>query len=417
MAQVVLDNIFKSFPKGQEAKTQVLDATVGDSPQAVLRRIHLTVNDGEFMVLVGLSGCGKSTLLRLIAGLEELTAGNIWVGDTLVNHLPPKARDIAMVFQNYALYPHMTVYDNIAFGLRRFSTPERSHSGIPPWAESSLFGLTRSLPRPPRYRPQQERSIEQRVLKVAKLLQIEGLLERLPKQLSGGQKQRVALGRAIARNPQVFLMDEPLSNLDAKLRAETRAQIVNLQRQLGITTIYVTHDQVEAMTMGDRIAVMNEVQIQQIAPPLELYNHPANLFVAQFIGSPPMNFLPVSFTPPLLITHPSFRFSLPPHWESVLHSYGSNSLILGVRPEHLSVGVPATKNLPVQVERLEALGNETFITVRLVEERPGNSPLLQARVAPDTSVSLGEQLWLSLTTDKIHLFDPKTQMAIAPSRA
>lgn len=419
MAQVVLENIYKSYPKGQETKIQVSDGqNLGNAevPQAVLRRINLTVDDGEFMVLVGPSGCGKSTLLRLIAGLEELTAGNIWVGDTQVNHLPPKARDIAMVFQNYALYPHMTVYDNIAFGLRRFSREQESatqtSSSLPNWTENAVVSLTRSLPKPLRYRSEREKAIEQRVYTVAKLLQIEGLLNRLPKQLSGGQRQRVALGRAIARNPQVFLMDEPLSNLDAKLRAETRAQIVNLQRQLGITTIYVTHDQVEAMTMGDRIAVMCDGQIQQIAPPLELYNHPANVFVAQFIGSPPMNFLPVSFTPPLLITHPSFRFSLPPVWESVLHNYGNRSLLLGIRPEHLSVGLPATKNLPVQVERVEALGNETFIAVRFVDDGADNPSILQARIAPDTPVRLGESLWLSLAMDKIHLFDPQTQMAI-----
>jgi multiple sugar transport system ATP-binding protein len=236
----------------------------------VLRRINLTVKDGEFMVLVGPSGCGKSTLLRLIAGLEAATGGNIWVGDRLVNALPPKQRDVAMVFQSYALYPHMTVYENLAFGLRRMqggnvsgqfgadnskgTIQTATREGFAVAFKNLLGSLTRLLPKGWQYESEQERAIAQRVNTIAEMLQIEGLLDRLPKQLSGGQKQRVALGRAMARNPQVFLMDEPLSNLDAKLRTETRTQIVDLQRKLGITTIYVTHDQTEAMTMGDRIA-------------------------------------------------------------------------------------------------------------------------------------------------------------------
>ncbi|MBD2022417.1 ABC transporter ATP-binding protein, partial [Leptolyngbya sp. FACHB-36] len=227
---------------------------------------------------------------------------------------------------------------------------------------------------------------------------------------SGGQKQRVALGRAMARNPQVFLMDEPLSNLDAKLRAETRSQIVKLQRQLGTTTIYVTHDQTEAMTMGDRIAVMNAGQIQQIASPLELYSRPVNRFVAEFIGSPPMNFLPVQFKAPLLITHPQFRLTLPESWAAPLQPYDGQTLTLGIRPEHLSVSLPATKNLPVQVELVEALGSETYLSVRLMEAT--NTPTLQARIEPDRPVRLGEQLWLSIVPDKIHLFDSQTGVAI-----
>ena len=404
------------------------------TPTSVLRAINLTIRDGEFMVLVGPSGCGKSTLLRLIAGLEELTGGNIWVGDRLINDLPPKERDIAMVFQNYALYPHMTVYENLAFGLRRTAlgsgewgvgsgqpdptqTPNLkpqtapTHSTFPLWAENLLVFMTRNLPKGLRYRSHREKAIHQQVREVAQVLQIETLLNRLPKQLSGGQKQRVALGRAMARQPQVFLMDEPLSNLDAKLRAETRSQIVKLQRQLGTTTIYVTHDQTEAMTMGDRIAVMNAGQIQQIASPLELYNHPANRFVAEFIGSPPMNFLPVQFKAPLLITHPQFRLTLPEAWAPVLQKYDGRSLILGIRPEHLSVSAPAPKNLPVQVDLVEALGSETFIAVRLVGAE--DSPLLQARIEPDRSVQLDEQLWLSMAPDKIHLFDNETGQALA----
>jgi multiple sugar transport system ATP-binding protein len=285
---------------------------------------------------LGPSGCGKSTLLRLIAGLEEATGGNIWVGDRLVNDLAPKERDIAMVFQNYALYPHLSVYDNIAFGLRRTklgngelgvgSGEEQTSKQVPGWTEDALVALTRSLPKGLRYLSDKEKAVDEQVRTVAQLLQIEPLLNRLPKQLSGGQKQRVALGRAISRNPQVFLMDEPLSNLDAKLRAETRTQIVKLQRQLGTTTIYVTHDQTEAMTMGDRIAVMNQGQIQQLAPPLELYNQPANKFVAEFIGSPPMNFLTVQVKAPLLIQHSQFRLTLPEVWSSVLQKYDGRSL-------------------------------------------------------------------------------------------
>lgn len=401
------------------------------------------------MVLVGPSGCGKSTLLRLIAGLESLTGGDIWVGEQRVNSLPPKQRDIAMVFQSYALYPHLTVYDNLAFGLRRSQTslaepsrPPRLGHGL----EQLAVGLTRNLPPSLRYWSAAERQIDRRVREVAQLLQIEALLHRLPKQLSGGQKQRVALGRAMARQPQVFLMDEPLSNLDAKLRAETRAQIVSLQRQLGVTTIYVTHDQVEAMTMGDRIAVMNAGQIQQVAAPLTLYHQPANRFVAEFIGSPPMNFLPVQVQG-LWVQHSHFRLRLPPVWESVLQPYSGRLLTLGIRPEHLSLSLPASKNLPVRVSRIEAMGSETYLTVELVElveltgelgelpdtaatdtgtdpavvpavvpASPVPSPPMQVRIEPDSPVSysLHSPLWLALTTDKLHFFDPDSGLAIRP---
>ena len=490
MAQVVLENIYKSFPLRQgeqeKAANNVAESVSPDDPRSssntVLRRINLTVEDGEFMVLVGPSGCGKSTLLRSIAGLEVLTAGNIWIGDRLVNDLPPKDRDIAMVFQNYALYPHLTVYDNLAFGLRRSERekegslatstvrdltdrrktfPERSrrkeegssatdfvtdltdrwkktearspkaeviqkkleevinylafqtlnnHQIHTLW-EDFLVGATRKLPPGLRYLSEREKAVGKRVRAVAQLLQIEPLLNRLPKQLSGGQKQRVALGRAMARNPEVFLMDEPLSNLDAKLRAETRSQIVQLQRQLGTTTIYVTHDQTEAMTMGDRIAIMNAGQIQQVAQPLELYNKPANLFVAEFIGSPPMNFLPVQFTAPLLISHPQFRFTLPDIWAKNLQQYDGRELILGIRPEHLSIHPPATKNLSVQVEIVEALGHETYLRVCLTD---APAVRMQVRVPPERSIRVGDELWLAVAHDKIHLFDPDTELAIFP---
>ena len=485
MAQVVLNRIYKQFPhrvsqattpdqadasassKGTLAKASKATApslksgTSDANGVSVLRDINLTVRDGEFMVLVGPSGCGKSTLLRLIAGLESVTAGTIQVGDRPVNHLPPKQRDIAMVFQNYALYPHMTVYDNLAFGLRRIrqsgnsasstaesktvtkesdslsletdaasdSLPTQHDSqekagtdgvhGTSRWQqrwEAVLVALTRALPRwvPQswRYQSAQEQSVGQRVQVVAQMLQIEMLLDRLPKQLSGGQKQRVALGRAMARNPQVFLMDEPLSNLDAKLRLETRAQIVSLQRRLGTTTIYVTHDQTEAMTMGDRIAVMNQGQIQQVAAPLDLYNRPANRFVAEFIGSLPMNFLKVKVSGARLITHPAFRLTVPDRWESVLRSYEGRSLLLGIRPEHLQVGVPAPKNLATVVERVETLGSDTYVTARLTETDVLKPVVIQARIAPEHAISYQDELWLSMIPRKIHLFDPKTEQAI-----
>ncbi|MGL5059613.1 MAG: ABC transporter ATP-binding protein [Microcoleus sp.] len=446
MAQVILENIYKSFPirQGEQSKDagseeNISPATSSSTSNSVLRRIDLTVEDGEFMVLVGPSGCGKSTLLRSIAGLEVLTGGNIWVGDRLVNDLPPKDRDIAMVFQNYALYPHLTVYDNLAFGLRR-SLGRKKEEGrrkkeetkgkkeeeivgsgknlgnsesvnylVQPLLEDFLVGITRNLPKGLRYVSAREKAVGDRVLKVAQLLQIESLLHRLPKQLSGGQKQRVALGRAMARNPEVFLMDEPLSNLDAKLRAETRAQIVQLQRQLGTTTIYVTHDQTEAMTMGDRIAVMNAGQLQQVAQPLELYRNPANLFVAAFIGSPPMNFLPVKFTAPLAIVHPQFRFTLPDIWTRSLQKYDGRELILGIRPEHLSIHPPATKNLSVQVDVVEALGHETYLWVSLTE---APAVRMQVRVPPDRTVRVGEEIWLAISPEKIHFFDPDTELAI-----
>jgi multiple sugar transport system ATP-binding protein len=390
------------------------------------------------------------------------------VGDRLVNDLPPKDRDIAMVFQNYALYPHLTVYDNLAFGLRRSEREKEEgrrkkeegrrkkeegrgkkvegirgktqgeEANIPktvkirnkveeiinylasnslknnliyPLFEDFLGGATRKLPPGLRYLSEREKAVGKRVREVAELLQIESLLNRLPKQLSGGQKQRVALGRAMARNPEVFLMDEPLSNLDAKLRAETRSQIVQLQRQLGTTTIYVTHDQTEAMTMGDRIAIMKVGQLQQVAQPLELYNKPANLFVAEFIGSPPMNFLSVQFTAPLLIYHPQFRFTLPDIWAKSLQQYDGRGLILGIRPEHLSIHPPATKNLSVQVEIVEALGHETYLRVCLTD---APAVRMQVRVPPERSIRVGEELWLAIAHDKIHLFDPDTELAIFP---
>lgn len=410
MAQVIFDNVYKSYPtrvvSDGSTKGHVQPLSENVQGGAVLRSINLRINDGEFMVLVGPSGCGKSTLLRMIAGLEEVTGGAISVGDRVVNQLPPKDRDIAMVFQSYALYPHLTVYDNLAFGLRRAAV-KRESGMMPQGLETWLVETSRVLPRRFRYVTPREEEIDRRILVVAQSLQIEDLLNRLPKQLSGGQMQRVALGRAMARDPQVFLMDEPLSNLDAKLRAETRSEIVKLQRKLGTTTIYVTHDQTEAMTMGNRIAVLNNGQIQQLATPLELYNRPVNRFVAQFIGSPPMNFVPVQVRSPLLIQGAGdFRMTLGESWQTSLVGYDGQSVDLGIRPEHLSYSVPAPKNLPIIVELTEALGSETYVY--------GNfegTPIV-AKIDSDRQVQVGDHIWLAINSEKHHLFDPATGLAL-----
>jgi multiple sugar transport system ATP-binding protein len=400
VAKVVFENIYKSYPPRRP----------GEEGTSVLRRINLDIADGEFLVLVGPSGCGKSTLLRMLAGLEEVTGGDIYIGDRRINDLPPKDRDIAMVFQSYALYPHLSVYDNLAFGLRRSAAAQAAT-----WQKRLVADLTRQLPKALRPQGPQEAAIADRIALVAQMLQIDSFLDRLPKQLSGGQKQRVALGRAIARNPQVFLMDEPLSNLDAKLRTETRAQIVGLQRQLATTTIYVTHDQVEAMTMGQRIAVMNGGQIQQIATPLELYNRPANRFVAQFIGSPPMNFITVKYKAPALIVQGDFRMTLPENWAAALTRFDGLELTLGVRPEHLSLSGAATKNLPIEVDQVEALGSETFVLGRIKGSLlgcPGLESPVQVRVGADAIVRPGDIVWLALNLDRLHFFRTDTEEAI-----
>lgn len=474
MARVKLERIFKRFStsgqpvavaaesangaNGANHPERTNSAPTRKTEAIVLRGVDLTVEDGEFLVLVGSSGCGKSTLLRSIAGLETVTSGTIMIGDRVVNDLPPKARNIAMVFQSYALYPHLTVYDNLAFGLRRtrgwsredspaiagLSSAGHSSAGDSsmvganpaesesPWWEQVLVGVTRSLPGALRYRSAREAAIDRRVRQVAKTLQIDTLLDRLPKQLSGGQKQRVALGRAMARNPDVFLMDEPLSNLDAKLRAETRAQIVSLQRQLGITTIYVTHDQTEAMTMGDRIAIINDCQIVQLGQPMELYRRPVNRFVAAFIGSPPMNFLAVRLKAPTTIIrselpaeiNPSsppiqpFQFTLPEAWATVLAPYRDRELLLGLRPEALSLGVPAPKNLHGTIITLETLGSDTYVTIAIAPESASVDPLaaptlrLTARLSADTPLALNESIWLAIDPLAIHLFDAATGIAL-----
>ncbi len=420
MAQVVVENVYKSYSRGQADRgdrSKVAAKTVSGQKAvsqqvSVLRDINFTVEDGEFLVLVGPSGCGKSTLLRLLAGLEELTGGNIIIGDRLVNDLPPKARDIAMVFQNYALYPHLNIYDNIAFGLRRNNQLSVNSDQLPvkKISEDLLVSVTRYAPRSLRYLSAKEKSVRDRVRYVASLLQIESLLFRLPKELSGGQKQRVALGRAIARNPQVFLMDEPLSNLDAKLRTQTRAQIVKLQRQLNTTTIYVTHDQTEAMTMGDRIAVINNGKIQQIAPPLEIYEQPANRFVAEFIGSPPMNFLPVDLVSPLKLINPNFVLELPEPWAKPLQSSQAKSLILGIRPQHLSLGASGESSIHIEVDLVEALGNETYISAHLATQP---DITLTVSLPPEQPVRIGDRLWLTVDINKIHLFTVDDGRAIS----
>jgi len=386
VAEVRFQQVSKAYPPRRG----------GDRPVEVLQRLDLAIADGEFLVLVGPSGCGKSTLLRLLAGLESPSGGEIYVGDRPVSRLRPSERDVAMVFQSYALYPHLSVADNISFGLRR-SQPRSA-------AEQLLDGLhraTRPWPAPLRIRSDREEAIERRVAEVATTLELEGLLGRRPKELSGGQKQRVALGRAIARKPAVFLMDEPLSNLDAKLRTGTRAQIVELQRRLGTTTLYVTHDQVEAMTMGHRIAVLNGGRLQQLGTPLELYQWPANLFVAQFIGSPPMNLLPVSVAAPGQLLLGGRRLTVEGPMAEALGGHQGQTLTGGLRPEHLKLAPATNRNLAAEVSHVEALGNEQLVTCRLLE----GSHLVLVRATPDQALSVGQTVHLAVDSTGWRLFD------------
>ena len=332
MAQVVFDNVTKRF----DGTTAVDELT-------------LEVADGEFLVLVGPSGCGKSTALRMLAGLEEVTEGRILIGDRVVNNVAPGSRDVAMVFQSYALYPHMTVYDNLAFALRNRKLPKQE--------------------------------IDDRVTRAAEILDMAPLIKRKPKQLSGGQRQRVALGRAIVREPAAFLMDEPLSNLDAQLRVQTRAEILKLQQRLQTTTIYVTHDQVEAMTMGDRIAVMNAGVLQQIGTPQELYEHPRNVFVAQFIGSPSMNLVPAGF----------------------LEGAGGGDQLAGFRPEHVELdGQTGGARFQATVEVVEYLGDEQLVHLRAHDRD------LLAKLPVACRVENGLQATFAIARDKLHLFDAET---------
>jgi multiple sugar transport system ATP-binding protein len=359
MAGVELAQIWKSFGEVE-----------------VLRDLSLEIADHEFMVLVGPSGCGKSTALRLVAGLEQPTRGEIRIGGRVVNALPPKDRDIAMVFQNYALYPHMTVRANLGFGLRMRRTSREE--------------------------------IERRVAEAARMLRLEELLDRLPKQLSGGQRQRVAVGRAVVRHPTAFLFDEPLSNLDAKLRLETRAEIVSLHAQLRTTTIYVTHDQVEAMTMGQRLAVLHQGRLQQVGTPLEVYERPANLFVAGFIGTPPMNLLPARVVRGGdALESLGVEVPVPAALAAALRRSGSVEVVLGVRPEALGNGDgDLGPRIAASVELAEALGHETLVHARAGDVR------LTAKLPPGRRYMPGEPLSLAIDAGALHLFDARSERRI-----
>ena len=379
-----------------EALSKTYPGRRGAAAVEVIRQLDLTIKDGEFLVLVGPSGCGKSTLLRLLAGLETPSNGEIFIGDHPVSRMRPGRRDVAMVFQSYALYPHLSVRDNLSFGLRR----SRSRT-LQQQLQDQLCLITRRLPAPLRIRSQREASIAARVDKVAAALELEPLLDRLPKELSGGQKQRVALGRAMAREPAVFLMDEPLSNLDAKLRNSTRTRIVDLQRQLGTTTVYVTHDQVEAMTMGHRIAVLNQGRLQQLGTPMELYRWPSNLFVAQFIGSPPMNLLPVIVGAGSTLLLGEKRLQVDGPLAAPLAKLEGEPLTAGLRPEGWRVSPATNRNLSASVVHSEVLGNEQLITCRLTE----TNHLVQVRADPEQTHHSGDELHLDPDPVGWRLFD------------
>jgi multiple sugar transport system ATP-binding protein len=363
MARVLLTNLNKKFEDTHAVKD-----------------VNLEIHDREFVVLVGPSGCGKTTTLRMVAGLEEITSGEIRIDERVVNDLPPMDRDIAMVFQNYALYPHMSVYDNMAFGLkmRKFAKDE----------------------------------IEKRVRKAADILGIHALLARRPRQLSGGQRQRVALGRAIVRNPRVFLFDEPLSNLDATLRVQMRVELKRLHHRLDTTAIYVTHDQVEAMTLGDRVVVMKDGVVQQVGEPLVLYRSPANRFVASFIGSPAMNFAEVSVAESngaLWAEATGLRIRIPPAKTEALRRHSGSKIVLGIRPEALRVASgadPADSTFDTTVEVVEPLGNEILLDVR------AGANLIVARVDPATRVKVQQSVRLALDPERLHFFDPKSEAAL-----
>jgi multiple sugar transport system ATP-binding protein len=362
MAEVRLEKVFKKY-----------DEVVAVSD------FNLTIADKEFVVLVGPSGCGKTTTLRMIAGLESISSGNVYIGESLINKLPAKDRNIAMVFQNYALYPHMTVFDNMAFSLEM------------------------------RKRPKDE--IKARVQEAAEVLGIQQLLSRKPKQLSGGQRQRVAVGRAIVRKPEVFLFDEPLSNLDAKLRVQTRLELKKLHERLATTAVYVTHDQIEAMTMGDRIVVMRDGLIQQIGSPLELYDRPANKFVGGFIGSPAMNFFEARLNGDgdvVSLQLDGVRLDLPPEKSAKLSGYRNRQVIVGIRPEDLKVTAEHTegKTLRGAVEVVEPIGNETY-----VDFNAGSFSLIAA-VGRKAGIQAHSNLVVTPVMESLHLFDAESEKAI-----
>ena len=351
MASVTYEHVTKKF----SAETTAVDD------------LSLAIRDTEFMVLVGPSGCGKSTALRMLAGLEDVTAGQIKIDDQVVNEMPPRDRDVAMVFQSYALYPHMSVFDNMAFGLKMRGSPRTE--------------------------------VESRVKEAGRILRLDNLLGRKPRQLSGGQRQRVALGRAIVRQPRVFLLDEPLSNLDAMLRVQTRIELQKMHQRLGTTFIYVTHDQVEAMTMGDRIAVMKDGVLQQVAPPREIYDQPVNMYVAGFIGSPRMNFLPVTISDHRAKAS-GFELNLP-------KAPGVGRGILGIRPEHFLPTVSSDDAvIDLKVEVLEILGADQYLYGKV-----GSDDLI-ARVDPQLKVSVDDRVRLGVNMSRLHLFDAETEKAV-----
>lgn len=354
-----------------------------------VNNFSLEIPDKEFLVLVGPSGCGKSTVLRMLSGLEEITSGNIYIGDVLVNNIPSKDRNIAMVFQSYALYPHMSVFDNMAFGL-------------------SL----RKVPKP---------DIKRRVREAAKILGIEDLLKRKPRQLSGGQRQRVALGRAIVREPAAFLLDEPLSNLDAKLRVVMRAELKKLHQRLETTFVYVTHDQIEATTMASRIAVLDKGVLQQVGTPQELYDGPDNIFVAGFIGSPGMNFFDVKVTgreEELYLDSESLHLKVPSWKAQKLAPYIGKNVTFGIRPEDIFVkeyvpsGIPSTAEVTARVDVIEVMGNELFIY--LVS---GKHQQFLARVDPRVKAQMGQDINIVFNMDNMYAFDTKTGNAIVGAKA
>jgi multiple sugar transport system ATP-binding protein len=363
MAQVVLRQVNKFY----------------DSVHAV-KDVNLHIRDKEFIVFVGPSGCGKTTTLRMIAGLEAISSGDISIGGQVVNDLAPMDRDIAMVFQNYALYPHMSVFDNMAFGLKM--------------------------------RKFDKREIAERVKQAADILGIEQLLKRKPRQLSGGQRQRVALGRAIVRHPQVFLFDEPLSNLDAKLRVQMRVELKKLHQRLGTTAVYVTHDQVEAMTLGDRVVVMKDGWVQQVGEPLELYNNPANRFVAGFIGSPAMNFANVVLADGdgrITAKNSGLEIEVPPSQAARLRPHVGKKVTLGVRPEDLRVahdGDPPGLTFNSKIEVIEQLGSEILLDVRVGDD------MMVAAVEPTIRTKVQDTLRLTANPDRLHFFDSQTEAAI-----
>ena len=382
MANIVLDQVNKVYDNGFHA----------------IHDLDLSVSDGEFLVLVGPSGCGKSTALRMIAGLETITTGDVIIGDRVVNDVEPKNRDIAMVFQNYALYPHMSVYDNIGFALKMSKTPKSE--------------------------------IDERVNKAAKILELSANLDSKPGQLSGGQRQRVAMGRAIVRQPSAFLMDEPLSNLDAKLRVQMRAEISSIQRELGVTTIYVTHDQVEAMTMGDRVAVLKDGYLQQVDTPQHLYDHPINVFVAAFIGSPSMNLYEAQLDGQTLRLG-SQTLAVDPllfDYYPTLTSYNGRNIIVGIRPEDfedasLVESSSVDRRLTAPVSLLEALGSVIVvhfsIDAKIVDAGDSDAAVVVKRVGqansvgrfdPRSRVRHGDVAEIAVNTENLHFFDPQTHL-------